>query len=205
MDMDGLDREENADGDNDTEDTSFERQTNGPTPSEERELRFVAEEDEDTSRINSIGLSRHHSTGDQGGGAQDGINMVKGESGGFRKSARWGEEGMRGLLWRHRVVYFSIAWVFVVTLVSLGPSRPPDRKFVRLAILMQGRLRMVMIISGGLSTDHNDNLVGPWTAYQVLGALRVSPLAFPCVQWWVPKLIHSAILLQSFLIAPNPP
>jgi hypothetical protein len=103
-------------------DTSFDRQTNGPTPSEERELRFVAEEDEDTSRINSIGLSRHHSGG-VGVSGQDGLNVKGGEGGGFRKSAKWGEGGMRGLLWRHRVVYLSIAWVFVVTLVSRGLGR----------------------------------------------------------------------------------
>jgi len=112
------DGEDGTEEDEDTgEDTSFDRHTNGPTPSEERELRFVAEEDEDTSRINSIGLSRHHSGG-VGGSGQDGLGLKGGEGGGFRKSAKWGEGGMRGLLWRHRMVYFSIAWVFVVTLVS---------------------------------------------------------------------------------------
>ena len=114
---DGEDGVDGVDDENTGEDTSFDRQTNGPTPSEERELRFVAEEDEDTSRINSIGLSRHHSGG-IGGNGQGGLNSKGGEGGGIRKSAKWGEGGMRGLLWRHRVVYFSIAWVFVVTLVS---------------------------------------------------------------------------------------
>lgn len=52
----------------------------------ERQLRFVAEEDEEEH-------IRH-------------------------TAAATGWRGMKGMIWRNRVVYFSVAWVFVVTLVS---------------------------------------------------------------------------------------
>jgi hypothetical protein len=52
----------------------------------ERQLRFVAEEDEEEHL-------RH-------------------------TAAAKGWRGMKGMMWKNRVVYFSVAWVFVVTLVS---------------------------------------------------------------------------------------
>lgn len=52
----------------------------------ERQLRFVAEEDEEEHL-------RH-------------------------TAAAKGWRGMRGMMWKNRVVYFSVGWVFVVTLVS---------------------------------------------------------------------------------------
>lgn len=51
-----------------------------------------------------------------------------------------GWRGMKGMIWRNRVVYFSVAWVFVVTLVSPVLGSGNDIRW-NLTLIVRGRRR----------------------------------------------------------------